>query len=95
MIYTPHSPDILPSALKQGHFDFALVLTGHTHGGQVAPFGHTIHSSSRYGDRYRSGWIEEGGKQIFISNGVGTSLLPVRLGAPAQIHRITLRKKEV
>lgn len=94
VIYAPHSPDILPSALKQGHFDFDLVLTGHTHGGQVAPFGHTIHSSSRYGDRYRSGWIEEGGKQIFVSNGVGTSLLPVRLGAPAQIHRITLKKQQ-
>lgn len=94
VLFAPHSPDIIPSALKQGHFDFDLVITGHTHGGQVAPFSHTIHSSSRYGDRYRSGWMEEEGKRIFVSNGVGTSLLPVRLGAPAQIHHITLRKEK-
>jgi len=92
VLYAPHSPDILPVAFQQKHFDFDLVLTGHTHGGQVTLFGRTLHSSSRYGDRYRSGWLKEEGKRIFVSNGVGTSLLPVRLGAPAQIHRITLKR---
>ena len=94
IIFCPHSPDILPDAyrLPGGPF-FQLAICGHTHGGQVALFGHAIKSSSIYGDRYRSGWYREAGVDILVSNGVGTSGLPVRLGARPQIHKLTLTRK--
>lgn len=93
VIFAPHSPDIIPQALKESGFAFDLALCGHTHGGQLVVFGRSLHSSSRYGDRYRTGLMAiEGGKQLLVSNGVGTSLLPMRLGCRPQIHRIVLKK---
>lgn len=90
-IFAPHSPDAIPKALIQDGFVFHLALCGHTHGGQLVVMGRSLHSSSKYGDRYRSGWMKAGDSDLMVSNGVGTSLLPMRLGAPAQIHLITLR----
>lgn len=90
-LYAPHSPDALPVALEQAGFTFHLMLAGHTHGGQLTIMDKALHSSSRYGNRYLSGWMEEGGKSLMVSNGVGCSLLPLRMGARAQIHLITLR----
>lgn len=91
-IFVPHSPDVFPLASRHPAFSFDIGLAGHTHGGQLVVCGHSLHSSSRYGDRYRSGWMLFEGKDIMVTNGVGTSLLPIRIGAPAQIHLITLRR---
>lgn len=91
-VYFPHSPDILPQIWKRNRKAFDLAICGHTHGGQITLLGRSLHSSSKYGDRYRSGWIKENGHSVFVSNGVGTSLMPVRLGAPPQYHLITLKK---
>lgn len=85
-----HSPDALPDI--QPPF-YQLALCGHTHGGQVRVFGRAIHSSSDYGSRYLFGWHEINGAAVFVTNGVGTSTLPVRLGARPQVHLITLKKK--
>lgn len=91
-VFVPHTPDILPQTYEApgGPF-YRLALCGHTHGGQVALFGHSLHSSSDLGDRYRSGWYRENGADILVSNGVGTSVLPVRLGARPQIHLLTMK----
>ena len=93
-IFLPHTPDILPQVyqLPEGPF-YQLALCGHTHGGQVAFFGYAPKPSSDYGNRYRSGWYHEEGTDILVSNGVGTSMLPVRLGARPQFHLITLESK--
>ena len=97
VILLSHNPDALPSVISQPSADGQpwadLVLSGHTHGGQVALFGHGLFSSSIYGDRYRSGWYEDGGSMLLVSNGVGDYMLPVRLGAQPQVHLITLYKK--
>lgn len=99
VIYAPHSPDALAPAyaLQEPPF-FQLAVCGHTHGGQVAVFGFAPRSASRlgwrYGTRYRTGLLREKGVTVIVSNGVGTSWLPVRLGVPPQYHRITLRKAE-
>jgi len=97
VILLSHNPDALPSVVSQPSPDDApwadLVLSGHTHGGQIAPFGKGLFSSSIYGDRYRSGWYEDGGSLLLVSNGVGGYMAPVRLGAPPQAHLITLYKK--
>ena len=92
VIYVSHNPDILPETYRMpgGPF-YQLALCGHTHGGQVAIAGKAIKSPSGYGNRYLSGWFHENGVDILVSNGVGTTDLPVRLGAKPQIHLITLR----
>ena len=94
-VFFPHSPDLLPLTytLSEKSF-FQLAVCGHTHGGQVSILGHAIKSSSDYGDRFLSGWYRENGADILVSNGVGTSGLPVRLGARPQIHLITLKMSE-
>lgn len=91
-IFAPHSPDIIPQALTEPGFCFDLALCGHTHGGQLVMFGRSLLSSSRFGDKYRTGLIDLLGKQLLVSNGVGTSLLPIRVGTRPQIHRVTLHK---
>ena len=93
-VFFPHNPDILPETAKlRGGLFYQLALCGHTHGGQVAVCGKAIKSSSMYGNRYLSGWFQEMGADILVSNGVGTSGLPVRLGARAQIHLLTMKTK--
>ncbi len=94
-VFFPHSPDILPTLLSDHQRKFDLGIFGHTHGGQIAFFGRSLHSSSRWGDRYRTGWKREQEHDILISNGVGTSLIPVRIGAPPQFHSITIRSNKL
>ncbi len=87
-VLVSHTPDILPDI--EAPF-FKLLLCGHTHGGQVAPFGFAPRSSSNYGNRYRSGWFHEKNVDMLVSNGVGTSILPIRLGAEPQYHLLTFK----
>ncbi len=95
-IYAPHSPDALKGAFALGDPPFfQLALCGHTHGGQICLGRFAPCTSSRYGmrygNRYRSGERTEHGARIIISNGVGTTFVPLRLFAPPQYHLITLR----
>ena len=98
VIFAPHAPDALQAAREEGVSGFYdLALCGHTHGGQVSIFGFAPYTSSlygmRYGNLYLSGEIEEEDDvRIIISNGVGTTWMPVRMGAPPQYHLITLRR---
>ena len=92
VLFIPHSPDLIPDAIAAG-LPFNLAICGHTHGGQLVLFGRSIHSSSKYKDRYRSGWYREQEADILVSNGVGTSILPMRMGTIPQIHRLVLSAK--
>jgi predicted MPP superfamily phosphohydrolase len=82
-----HSPDVFPELPAT----CALTIAGHTHGGQVAlPFvGHLI-VPSRYGQRYAIGLIRENGKALFVSSGVGTSIIAVRFGVPPEVSILDL-----
>ena len=99
LIFLTHNPDAIPSfqeiPAQDGSTDWAnLILCGHTHGGQVTLFGQkALFSVTSYGERYRTGWKEENGAQILISNGVGTSVVPMRFFAPPQIHLLTLTRQ--
>jgi predicted MPP superfamily phosphohydrolase len=46
---------------------------------------------SRYGQRYAAGLVREDGKTLFVSTGIGTSILPVRLGVPPEIVLLHIR----
>jgi len=84
-----HNPDYLETLPKEGP---DLVLCGHTHGGQVTMFGLWAPCvSSRYGEKYRSGRKEIKSGTAFISNGIGTVVLPIRFFAPPEILLITLK----
>jgi predicted MPP superfamily phosphohydrolase len=83
-----HGPDIFPD-LPAG---FALVVAGHTHGGQVRlPFIGSPLVPSRYGQRYAAGLIEENGRKLFVTVGVGTSILPLRFGVRPEAVVLSLR----
>lgn len=83
-----HSPDVFPQVAASA----ALTLAGHTHGGQVQlPFlGRPIVPSS-YGQRYAAGHVVENGRHLFVTTGVGTSILPVRFGVPPEVVVLSLR----
>ena len=99
VIFLTHSPDNLPEAFTTQNGEgatnwFDLALCGHTHGGQVTFFGRPMFRTfTRVSDRYLSGWVQENRANILVSNGVGTSWVPVRLFAPPQLHVITLKRK--
>jgi uncharacterized protein len=85
-----HSPD--PFARMPG--DVTLMLAGHTHCGQIRLplYGAIIHVSD-FGDRYECGLIREGGRTLIVTAGVGTSVVPLRLGARPDIWLIRLRPR--
>jgi predicted MPP superfamily phosphohydrolase len=70
------------------------LLAGHTHGGQVRfPFFGSVVESSRYGDRYERGHVFENNHHLFVTTGIGTSIVPVRFGVTPEIVLLTLRSK--
>ena len=74
-----HSPDPFPDVPRR----IGLMLAGHTHCGQIAPWPiGPLATASRHGKRYACGVVRENGRTLIVSAGVGTSLLPLRLGAP-------------
>lgn len=81
-----HEPDIFATLPDR----VALTLCGHTHGGQVRLFGYSPAVPSRFGNRYAYGRVSEGGRELIVSGGLGTSILPVRFGVPPEIVELTL-----
>ena len=70
----------------------SLALAGHTHGGQVnLPLLGRLIVPSHYGQRYAAGHIVEQGRHLFVTTGLGTSILPVRFGVPPEVAILTLR----
>ena len=64
---------------------FAMMISGHTHGGQVAPFGHALWRPRGSGP-YVSGWYRDPNRvPMYVSRGIGTSVVPIRLGAVPEI----------
>ena len=68
----------------------AVTSRGHTHGGQVRLFGYSPLVPSRFGNRYAYGAVEEGGRHLVVSGGIGNSMLPVRLGMPPEVTLLEL-----
>jgi predicted MPP superfamily phosphohydrolase len=82
-----HEPDIFPRVPER----VALTLAGHTHGGQIRlPFIWPHFVPSRYGARYAYGHVVEDDRHLIVSGGLGTSIIPARLGVPPEIVHIEL-----
>jgi predicted MPP superfamily phosphohydrolase len=86
-----HEPDVFEAFPREG-LSPTLTLAGHTHGGQVwlPLLGRPI-VPSRFGARYACGHVVEGGRHLFVTSGVGTSIYPIRLFVPPEIAVLTLR----
>ena len=83
-----HSPDLFPRLPPT----CGLTLAGHTHGGQVwLPIAGRLLVPSKYGERYAAGHVVENGRHLFVSSGIGTSMLPVRFFVPPEISLLEIR----
>ncbi|MCC6785144.1 MAG: metallophosphoesterase [Planctomycetes bacterium] len=80
-----HQPDHFPEAAG---FGVDLVLSGHTHGGQVKLMGWAPISHTRHG--FVDGGFEDNGSRLYVSRGVGTTVLPLRVGTRPEIPFIRL-----
>ena len=90
-ILLSHSPDPFPSVPA----DVGLMLAGHTHCGQIRlPLVGALSTMSDYGERYACGRVDEHGRTLIVSAGLGTSLLPLRFGARPDLWLITLGPAE-
>jgi predicted MPP superfamily phosphohydrolase len=81
-----------PDAFAEVDSRASLTLAGHTHGGQVwLPFLGRPVVPSAYGQRYAVGHIVEDGRHLFVTSGVGTSIMPIRFGVPPEVVLLELR----
>lgn len=76
-----HNPEGAPVLWGRG---VPLVLSGHTHGGQI----HLFDLTRRFYEgvlalNYLDGWYEESGYQVYVNPGVGSSVVPFRYGRPS------------
>jgi predicted MPP superfamily phosphohydrolase len=83
LVLLAHQPKSLLDAAAYG---VGLQLSGHTHGGQVWPFGYLV----RLTQPFLSGLHRRADSQIYVSRGTGYWGPPMRLGEPAEITHITL-----
>ena len=82
-----HNPDVFPDVPRRVN----LLIAGHTHGGQVRiPFFGPPIVPSAYGRRFAAGHIVEDGRHLFVSSGLGTSILAVRFLVPPEISLLVI-----
>lgn len=83
LVHCPVYRDVLGSALRpEARPD--LVLSGHTHGGQITLFGWAP-VLPRGSGPYVCGWYRDAAPPLYVSRGVGTTFLPARFCAPPEI----------
>jgi len=90
-ILLSHQPTVLDLEQTQ---NVSLILSGHTHGGQVRlPF---VGAPGRFATndlKYDRGLFRRGGTQLYVSSGTGVIGLPVRLGVRPEIAVIRLKRE--
>jgi hypothetical protein len=92
LVVLAHDPKSFEELADRGA---ALVLSGHTHWGQLAlPFAALRFNLARAIARYHAGWFRRGDARLFVSPGLGTTGPPVRLGTWPEISVFTLRRLE-
>ena len=89
IVLLSHNPDVLFGAARRG---VGLVLSGHTHGGQIRiPGLPVLVRMSRY--RLDEGHYVSGGTHLIVSRGLGATGLPLRLFCPPEAALVTLRAR--
>ena len=85
-LYLSHRPQMIDEAASAG---VDLMLSGHTHGGQIWPFSYIVKRTHPH----LAGRFEIGGMSLIVSRGAGTWGPRMRLWPPGEILRITLRER--
>jgi predicted MPP superfamily phosphohydrolase len=88
-----HAPDYADQLLETAAGSaVALMLSGHTHGGQIRLplIGELI--TNKLGRKYVQGGFRLGGLQLYVNRGIGTSGLPLRIDCLPEITLLTLRR---
>jgi hypothetical protein len=88
-----HNPDVAEEpAFLAGGYRCDLILSGHTHGGQIRlpGIGAPV-TNSAYGSKYASGLVQGPLCPVFVSRGLGMTVMPVRLGVRPELAVIELR----
>ena len=83
VIAITHNPDLFPQMPARA----SLVVAGHTHGGQVWLL---PGRPSKRGLHYLAGKFDQDGRHLFVTPGIGTSIMPFRFRVPPEISRLTL-----
>lgn len=84
VVLLAHQPKAMPDAVKHG---VDLQLSGHTHGGQIWPWGYAV----RLDQPHVKGLSKDGDTHIYVSRGTGFWGPPMRVGAPAEVTRIEIQ----
>lgn len=93
LIVLTHNPDAIAYLTEDLSIsdDFSLLIAGHTHGGQCRfPLIGAPVVPSEHGQKYAAGYVRDRGIDVFVTTGVGMSVLPVRFGVPPEIAVLTL-----
>ncbi|MBV6458501.1 MAG: putative protein YpbG [Fimbriimonadaceae bacterium] len=86
-----HEPDVVDQLPEPA----ALMLSGHTHGGQfVTPWGWPP-IRTRNGEKYLRGFFEEAETPLFVTSGIGTTGPPSRWNCPPEVAVLTLFSSSV
>ncbi|MBN8190778.1 metallophosphoesterase [Bacillus sp. NTK074B] len=79
-----HDPRLLNQVRKEDGID--LMISGHTHGGQIRLFGWGLYKKGRLDNLPET--------TLLVSNGYGTTAIPLRLGAPAETHLLIIKNNK-
>ncbi len=85
-----HRPYYLPQASAR---NVGLMLSGHTHGGQIVlgRFGNAVLTPAAFASPYVWGLYRLEKTRMYVTRGIGTVGLPMRINCPAEISKIVLR----
>ena len=85
-----HNPDLIQ---ELPDLKIALALAGHTHGGQMGlPVLQGLTVPSRYGSKYACGLVQGPNTRVYVSRGIGTVGLPVRVFCRPEVALLILRR---
>ena len=89
-----HRPYYLKAAKE---FGVDLMLSGHTHGGQVVlgRFGETTIAPASLASGFVWGLYQSGKTRLYVNRGIGTVGIPLRINCPPELTRIVLRSQDV
>jgi predicted MPP superfamily phosphohydrolase len=93
VIVLQHSPDIVPVITGDLLIskDLKVMFAGHTHGGQIwLPVLGAPMVPSMFGQKFTRGHVRESGLDVFVTSGIGTSILPVRFMVTPEIAIVTI-----
>jgi len=82
--HCPGYTDIIDKLNLEQQLNIPMVLSGHTHGGQITFFGLKIYTPGGSGN-YLKGWYQLDTIKMYVSKGIGTTVLPLRFFARAEV----------